>query len=78
MALSHKGLTRVQLLRRLATARAKIDAKFAAAHQPGNMYANGLAREGYDGGYLAALNDVEALLLHGFPSDERGYWREND
>lgn len=37
--------------------------------------AAGLASEGFAGGYLEALNDVEAALRHGCPSDHRGYWR---
>lgn len=76
MALAHAGLTRVQLLKRLRSARARIDAKFAAERDPNNVYQRGLSREGWDGGYLAALNDVEALLLHGNPTDERRYWRD--
>lgn len=36
----------------------------------------GMANEGYAGGYLDALNDVEAMLTHGYPSDKWGFWRK--
>jgi hypothetical protein len=41
----------------------------------GEKYAAGLSSEGFAGGYLAALRDVEAALRHGYPSDHHGYWR---
>jgi hypothetical protein len=41
----------------------------------GGGYRAGLANEGYAGGYLAALQDVEAMMTHGHPSDSRYYWR---
>jgi len=44
-----------------------------AAH--GGRFAAGLAGEGYAGGYLAALSDVQ-LLLNGAPPCVRpNYWR---
>jgi hypothetical protein len=36
--------------------------------------ASALASEGYVGGYIAALNDVQAILTHGHPADPRLYW----
>lgn len=41
----------------------------------GSRIAAGLSSEGFDGGYIEALNDVEAMLRHGAPRDDRGYWR---
>lgn len=38
-------------------------------------YGRGLSSEGFAGGYLQALLDVEGALEHGYPSDHRGYWR---
>lgn len=35
--------------------------------------ARGLAYEGYNGGYIDALNDV-VLLLNGCVPDRRGWW----
>lgn len=40
-----------------------------------DKFAAGLATEGFAGGYLQALQDVEAALRHGFPSDHRRYWQ---
>ncbi|ABS14237.1 hypothetical protein I6H96_02560 [Brucella anthropi] len=45
-----------------------------SANARGGKYASGLASEGFAGGYLMALDDVEAALTHGLPSDHRGYW----
>ena len=35
-----------------------------------------MASEGYAGGYWDALNDIEALLIHGHPTDKWGFIRE--
>lgn len=40
----------------------------------GSKYAAGLSNEGWSGGYLAALHDVEAALTHGYPADTRAWW----
>lgn len=40
-----------------------------------NMFARGLSAEGFAGGYLQALDDIDAALVRGYPSDHRGYWR---
>lgn len=39
------------------------------------MYARGLSSEGFAGGYMQALDDIDGALCHGTPSDHRGYWR---
>lgn len=38
------------------------------------LYARGLSTEGFAGGYAQALDDIDAALCHGSPSDHRGYW----
>lgn len=40
------------------------------------LYGRGLSSEGFAGGYLQALDDIDGALSHGSPSDHRGYWRE--
>jgi hypothetical protein len=42
----------------------------------GSFYARGVSTEGFAGGYLQALDDIEGALTHGSPSDNRGYWRK--
>ena len=37
-------------------------------------FASALSNEGFAGGYLDALSDVEAALTHGHPQDARRYW----
>lgn len=61
------------VLKRIEAARKKVIAEIAANAQ-GGKYAAGLSTEGFAGGYLAALNDVEAALRHGYPNDTRRYW----
>lgn len=39
------------------------------------QYARGLANEGFAGGYAEALRDVDAIIRHGHPRDDRRYWR---
>jgi hypothetical protein len=64
-------------MRRLRRACAKIEAKFAVEYKTDRPYQKGMAREGWDGGYLAALQDVEAMISHGHPTDSRGYWKDD-
>ncbi|HVR57587.1 MAG TPA: hypothetical protein VMT72_12255 [Pseudolabrys sp.] len=45
-------------------------------NRQGGMYARGLSSEGFAGGYLQALDDIDGALCHGQPSDHRGYWKE--
>lgn len=62
------------VLRRMNAVAEKVNAEIAA-NAKGGKYGGGLATEGFAGGYLEALRDVEAALRHGYPSDHRGYWR---
>ena len=41
-------------------------------------FGRGLSSEGFAGGYLQALDDIDGALTHGTLSDHRGYWREAD
>lgn len=41
-----------------------------------SMYARGLSREGYAGGYADALSDV-LLALNGVPPNRYPYWPQN-
>lgn len=45
-----------------------------SGHAQGGKVASGLSNEGFAGGYLAALRDVEAALIHGYPTDTHRYW----
>lgn len=62
-------------MRDLDRAQKNVEKEIRANARSGGMYAGALSGEGYAGGYLAALQDVEAMLRHGCPSDNRGYWR---
>lgn len=62
------------VLKRMDAVRRRVEAEIAA-NSEGGKYGAGLANEGFAGGYLAALSDIEAALRHGNPSDHRGYWR---
>lgn len=62
------------VMKRMAEVR-KIVLEEMRRHGDG-MYARGLSSEGFAGGYIQALEDVDGALTHGYPSDHRGYWRE--
>lgn len=68
------GLSKRALLARIVGARAAASAEIAASAS-GGKFARGLASEGFVGGYLAAIRDIEALLQHGYPQDARGFWK---
>lgn len=53
----------------------KVDGEIRAFARRGNMYAAGLAGEGYNGGYADALQDV-LLALNGVRPNRRGWWDE--
>jgi hypothetical protein len=71
-----RGLTRAELLKRLVHVHKRVSADISAQRGNDSFYGAGLASEGYAGGYLAALNDIEAMLRHGQPNDTRGYWKD--
>lgn len=53
----------------------KLICKEIKANASGGKYGAGLSGEGYAGGYLQAIDDLEAALTHGYPSDTRHYWK---
>ena len=70
-----RGLTDKRVvLRKMRTVRALLMEEIRGNATHGRVAA-GLSTEGFAGGYLAALDDIEAALSHGSPSDHRGYWR---
>lgn len=69
------------VLRRIAAVREVVRAEItgsaggsAGSAGRGDLYVRGLAAEGFAGGYLQALDDIDGALEHGYPSDHRGYW----
>lgn len=48
--------------------------RLISEHAKGGFFASGLASEGWNGGYVAALNDV-LLLLNGVIPD-RSFWKD--
>ncbi len=68
-----------RVLRRIEEVRKLVSAEIASNRGDGSSkFAKGLAMEGFAGGYLQALDDIDAALRHGYPSDHRGYWRKAD
>ena len=67
--------SKAALLKLLPLVRRQVSAEISDNHASGGLFARGSAGEGYAGGYLAALDDIEAELIHGHPGDHRGYWR---
>jgi hypothetical protein len=61
--------------RKLAAAQKRVNVEISNNASGGNMFARGLASEGYAGGYRDALSDV-LLALNGVTPDRRGYWDE--
>jgi len=64
-----------ELLKLLPLVRQQVAREISANHSSGGLFARGTAGEGFAGGYMAALDDIEAELSHGYPGDQRGYWR---
>lgn len=59
--------------RKLRKAKKNVKEEIELNRVDGSRFASGLASEGYSGGYLQALRDVELALEGGTPST-RGYW----
>lgn len=66
-----------RVLRRMEAVRIAVTNEISG-NREGGRYARALSMEGFAGGYLQALDDVEAALRHGYPSDHRGYWRASE
>lgn len=69
-------MRQAEFLKRLRSAREAVAAEIKGIASQGSLYARGLSSEGFAGGYRMALDDVEAMLMHGHPNDRRGYWRK--
>jgi hypothetical protein len=67
--------TKAKVLTRLEIVRANVQHEISMNAAEG-FYAAGLSTEGYAGGYLQAINDVEAALRHGQVPHGRGYWEK--
>lgn len=67
-----------EFLKRLNAASKRVQDRISAISRDGGKYGAGLSTEGFDGGYAAALRDVHALLTHGYPNDDRGYWQQSE
>lgn len=65
------------VLKRMKAVRKIVAAEIVANGASGGKFARGLASEGFAGGYLQALDDIDGALVHGYPSDHRGYWRRS-
>lgn len=61
------------VLKRMQAVRAQVMAELR--ENGDGRFGRGLSSEGFAGGYLQALDDIDAALTHGSPSDHRGYWR---
>lgn len=59
----------------LAKAMARVIREISKSAAHGKIGA-AMASEGYAGGYVQCLYDVNAILRGVSPSDPRGYWRE--
>jgi hypothetical protein len=53
-----------------------VNAEIRAETNPASIYSRGLSREGYNGGYVNALEDV-LLALNGVNPNRRGWWPED-
>lgn len=64
------------VLGRMAEVRKVVMDEIRGNSESGGLHARGFSGEGYAGGYLQALDDIDGALTHGHPSDHRGYWRD--
>lgn len=64
------------VLKRIDRAITKVQEEISAHAKNGGLYSRGLASEGFAGGYLQALFDVEAALRHGQVSGRTHYWED--
>jgi hypothetical protein len=63
------------VLKRMRAVREIVMAEIKGNAASGGLHARGFSAEGFAGGYLQALDDIDEALTHGYPSDHRGYWR---
>lgn len=60
---------------RIRRAAERVEARISQHN--GSLYARGLSREGYLGGYAQALSDVQ-LVLDGIIPSTQGFWHDAD
>ena len=60
---------------KIECALAKVNAEIKSQTDQNNKYSRGLAYEGWQGGYLSALQDV-LLVLHDITPNRRQYWED--
>jgi len=63
-----------ELLERMDSARVNVAAELVGYPHRGGPSSGGPSVEQYAGGYLQALNDIDALLNGQYPTDPRSYW----
>jgi hypothetical protein len=63
------------VLQRMAAVRKVVMAEISGNAGCGKI-ASAISSEGYAGGYLQALDDINDALTHGHPGDHRGYWEK--
>lgn len=64
-----------ELRKLLSLVAMEAQAEISATAASGGKYARGLSSEGYVGGYREAIYDVIAMMDHGEPADQRGFWQ---
>ena len=72
-----KYLTKKQIEKRMDSVYDKIVEQQKAEHAGLGKFGRGLQSEGFVGGYLAALRDVD-LLIRGMRPRRNGWWEEAD
>lgn len=66
------------LQRRITQARAAVREEISASAARGSRYASAMSAEGYAGGFLDCLNDIETMLNGNEPNEfgrTATYWR---
>jgi hypothetical protein len=65
-------MTKAQIRKAVTCAAERVEREIAASTNQKDKYSRGLSYEGYAGGYLAALRDVQ-LVINGVLPSTRGY-----
>ncbi len=66
-----------ELIRRIDSARRAVNREIAV-NESQSLVGGGLAGEGYAGGFLQALDDIDLLSRDVEPNNRRGYWNASD
>jgi len=65
------------IIRKIEIVRANIEHEISSNTDRNNLYSRGLSREGFNGGYLAALDDV-MLALYGIVPQRNSWWMKHN